>query len=77
MGLKGRIRRLEERHGLAQDKERCPDCKGKIIWGEEQADGTVVYPEGGGPCSTCESRPADGSIGRIIVCRSPAVGSRR
>ena len=62
MGLNDRIRKLEG----PLKPERCPECAGRIVYAEHQTDGTVDYP-GGGPCSTCLNRPADGTVGLIEV----------
>lgn len=68
--MRGRVKRLEDKGHL----EACPTCGGKIIVGEEQEDGTVVW-EGDGPCGECGSRPTHSSqVTRIVVVYGDAEG---
>ncbi len=70
MGLKDRLRRLEGKG----PPEGCPACGGKIIIGEQQDDGTVVW-DGDGPCEECGSPPTQsGHVTRIVVVYGDAEG---
>jgi DNA-directed RNA polymerase subunit RPC12/RpoP len=61
--LKNRIRRLEGR----RKPERCPECAGRILLEEHHEDGTVSYPDGDGPCLTCNNVPPASLPGRIEI----------
>ncbi len=67
MGLKRRVRKLEEKQG----PERCPGCGDQIIIEEHHPDGSISYPFGE-PCAHCGSvgRP-DGLVRCIVVCAPP------
>lgn len=63
MGLKDRVKKLEGKGRPGG----CPACGSKIIIGEEQEDGTVVW-DGDGPCAECGSRLEHSSqVTRIVV----------
>jgi RNA polymerase subunit RPABC4/transcription elongation factor Spt4 len=65
VGLKDRILRAERRAGI--DKESaCEVCNGVIITEEIDENGVSTYP-GREPCPVCDSKGADGWIGRIVV----------
>lgn len=67
MGLKDRVKKLE---GKGPPKG-CPACGGKIIIGERQDDGSVVW-EGDGPCGECGSiATGSGQVTRIVVEHGP------
>ncbi len=63
--LRGRIRKVEEK-AYGGPAPPCPACGDFIILEEIVEAGTSVFPYGG-PCPTCDSRPASGRIGRIAV----------
>ena len=65
MGLKGRIRKIEERR-RGRPNPPCEECGGVIITEEIAEDGTVTYPDRK-PCPVCGSRGSAGQIGRIVV----------
>jgi hypothetical protein len=67
VGLKDRIRRLENRGGV-QEPPACEECGGFIIYELIAEDGTVTYPHGE-PCPLCDSRGSGGRIGRIVIDR--------
>lgn len=67
MGLKDRIKKLEGR----ERPEGCPACGNRIILGERQDDGSVVW-EDPGPCEECGSLPTrQGQITQIVVEYDP------
>jgi hypothetical protein len=65
MGLKGRIRKLEEERTNAPEAP-CEKCGSVIIIEEIMEDGSVHYPDRE-PCPVCGSRGSEGRIGRIVV----------
>jgi hypothetical protein len=65
MGLKGRIRKLEEERRSASETP-CEACGGVIIIEEIQPDGSVRYPHKE-PCSVCGSRGSTRAISRIVI----------
>lgn len=71
MGLRDRLRRLEQEAHAAPDTY--PQCNGLIIYEEIAEDGTVSYPHGE-PCPACNSRGSGGKIGRIVVDRRGSEG---
>lgn len=69
MGLKDRLRRLEGKG----PPEGCPGCGGKIVVGERQGDGSVVW-DGDGPCEECGSVATRSSrVTRIVVEYDPQI----
>lgn len=62
MAMEDRVDRLEREAG----PRRCEACGGKVIFEEQQPDGSVVYPLGE-PCPTCGSADKNGTPGKIIV----------
>jgi hypothetical protein len=65
VGLKGWIRRIEERR-RGRPEPPCEKCHGFIITEEIMEDGSVRYPHGP-HCAECGSRGSARIIGRIVV----------
>jgi hypothetical protein len=65
VGLRDRTKKLERRTGLDQPKP-CPECGGRILYVEREADGAVSYPLGE-PCQECGNAPVGGGVGVIEV----------
>jgi hypothetical protein len=65
MGLKGRIRKLEEEKRNPPEAP-CEECGGVILTEEIMEDGSVRYLDRE-PCLVCGSRGSAEVIGRIVV----------
>lgn len=63
MGVKDRLKRLEQRRG----PEHCPECGSRILVVEVLSDGSRRYLDGDGPCGTCNNAGVGGAIGVIEV----------
>jgi hypothetical protein len=63
------VRKLERRLGSEPATEWCPTCGSKIVFVEALADGTEVWTDGKGPCPTCDNKPPNGGVGKIVVVR--------
>jgi hypothetical protein len=63
---------LEKQTGLDRDPP-CPECNGRLLYRERAVDGTISYPQGGRPCSTCNNIPPAGGIGIIEIRDLPRV----
>jgi DNA-directed RNA polymerase subunit RPC12/RpoP len=61
--MANRDERLESLESAKPD--RCPECRGKMLWIEHHPDGTH-YPFGP-PCSTCGNRRSDGGLAFIEI----------
>jgi DNA-directed RNA polymerase subunit RPC12/RpoP len=72
MGLQRRVKRLKKQTGLDRDPP-CPECNGRLLYRERAVDGTISYPQGGRPCSTCNNIPPAGGIGIIEIRDLPRV----